>query len=91
MRYEIELLDEHYGLLAASEALRMAVSGSNDYLGPVEVKVLRAFLLERLAGWTPSRKGDERYDEAVKELCAAALAETEGSWMLEEQRSREGQ
>ncbi len=63
------------GLIEAASALHRSVLGHGTGLPEeAEADIVR-FLKERLAGWHPVEGLQNRYDEAVRELVRAALAE----------------
>lgn len=68
---------EEWGLLATCEELRMNASGASDSYGPVAREVMAGYLRRRLTGWREGVAWAKRYDDAVKELVGAALAEYE--------------
>lgn len=75
-----ELQTYEYSLLSAAEGLHMAVTGAGDPGPRGEPTAVANLLKRRLADWR-NPEGCSPYDNAVKALCEAALAEWEGSWL----------
>lgn len=75
-RRELRIRFFDLDLLGVVSELRTSLWGASDPLSEDEETRYVEFLRSRLAAWEPSTTGRlERYDDAVRELCAAALAE----------------
>lgn len=72
--------EESMSLLALCEALHMVASGSvpENCMRKHEVVQSLNDLREKLAKWAPSQAQSQRYDDAVKELVLATIAEWKG-------------
>lgn len=57
--------------------LRMACSGSADPIHDDEACGALAYLRQRLLNWSPSHPSNERFDQCVRQLIHATLAEVE--------------
>ncbi len=64
-------------LLEICGNIRMAANGSADAWPDADMKAAIALLRERLATWEDHKHG-KRFDDAVKALVEATIAEVEG-------------
>lgn len=62
--------------------LRMAANGSADPISERETDAALAYLWYRIQRWTPSGRTEERFDEAVRALVLATIAEVEERRLL---------
>lgn len=59
--------------------LRMACNGSADPMKDEDRNAAIAYLQSRIDAWKPSSRGQEGFDEAVRQLAIATLAEVRGN------------
>lgn len=70
-----ELHKYEYSVLELCELLHMSKTGSGDTIHGKGLGTACKAIVERLAEWEPSKVPATRYDEAVRELLRATLAE----------------
>lgn len=63
------------GLYALCEKLHMHTTGSGDWVEPSEVGKISTYLTDRLENWKPGRDASAPFDDAVRALVMATLAE----------------
>lgn len=65
-----------YSVVDVATRLQSSVTGTRDPLQPATALLYREFLLVRLANWEPTVNHELcfSYDEAVRQLCIAAVA-----------------
>ena len=71
-----ETARHQYDVVDVATRLQSSVTGTRDPLRPATALLYREFLLVRLANWEPTVNHELcfPYDEAVRQLCVAAVA-----------------
>lgn len=69
-----------YEILPVALQLHMSHTGAADPLGYDEFHQLRDWLQRRVSGWVKSPEFCKQFDDAVRSVCEAALAETKNDW-----------